>query len=168
MNNLESREIYVESELNKWRESYVVKPEQEFMLKSMFELQYQFKITPDDHVRTKKDLIETIQRIMNNLRLVPVLNKDRFKVLVMVNNDHEKVRVYDMFQKMFIDIIPLDDIKVNSSGRIRVPVIDTKEFEIRIEKADLSYLRGTRADYILNLSDNKEIDEYFREQNKLK
>ncbi|MFO1442960.1 hypothetical protein KDN24_06980 [Bacillus sp. Bva_UNVM-123] len=167
MSNLESRESYVERELNNWKESYIVKPEQDFLLRSMFELQFQFKVTPDEHVKAKRDLIYTIQGIMSSLKLVPALNKDRFKVLVIVGSDHKQVRVFQMFQKMFVDRIPLNEIQVSGNGKIRVPVINTKEFEIRIENDNINLLRGLRADYILNLSGNTEVDEYFRNMNQL-
>lgn len=162
-----NRESYVESQLAKWRESYIVKPEQEFMLKAMFELQYQYKNTPDDHIKTKRDLIEAVQRIMSSLKLVPALSKDRFKVLVIVNDDIDQVKVYEMFQKMFVDRIPLKEIQVIGSGRIQIPLINTNEFEITIKKLNMHLLRGMRADYILNLTGNKEVDDYFKGMNKL-
>lgn len=160
-----TRESYVESELTKWKENYIVRHEHEFSLRAMLELQYQFKNTPDDHVKAKKDLIDTIQRILLNLRLKPTLNTKQFKVLVVVNNSQQKVHMYNMFQKMFESQIPFDDIKVAANGNISVEKIVTKNFEIRIETVRVNML--PRADYILNLTGNKEIDENFRSQNKL-
>ncbi|WP_137743409.1 hypothetical protein [Robertmurraya siralis] len=158
MSYSESRETYVERELNNWKENYIVRPEQEFLLKSMFELQHQYKITPDEHVKAKRDLIYTIQDVMRSLKLVPVLNKDRFKVLVVVDSDYEKVRVYEMFQKMFADKILLDEINA-TVNRTHSPKINTKDFEIRIEKDNKNLFRGgMKVDYILNLSGKKCIN----------
>jgi glutaredoxin-related protein len=166
MNEL-TRESYVESELKKWKESYIIRLEQEFSIKAMLELQYQYNNTPDEHVKAKRDLIETITKINRDLRLKPVINKDKFKVLVIVNHDYEAVNIYNMFQKMLVDMIPFDDIQIASSGRVSIPKISTKNFDIVIDKSNLSLLHGKKADYIVNLSGNSEIDKLFRDQNKL-
>jgi Fe-S cluster assembly iron-binding protein IscA len=161
-----TRESYVESELKKWKEEYIIRFDQEFLIKSMLELQFQYNITPDDHVKTKKDLMEVITRTMRELRLKPNLNKDRLKILVIVKDDGHAIHTYNMFQKMFAESITFDDIQV-LINRVNIPKINTKNFEIIIEKANLNLLRGMRADYILNLSGEYEIDKLFEEQNNL-
>jgi hypothetical protein len=157
-----TREEYVESELKKWKEEYIIRFDQEFLVKSMLELQYQYRNIPDEHVKTKNDLMRLITQTMHELRLKPNLNKDGFKILVIAKDDDQAVRTYNMFQKMFADSIPFDDIQVISPYRVNIPKINTKNFEIRIETAHINLLRGMRADYILNLSGNTEIDEEFR------
>jgi hypothetical protein len=162
-----TRESYIERELERWKENYIIPIEQEFSVRAMLGLQFQYDNTVDEHVRTKKDLIDTIQRILGSLRLKPVLSKDRFRVLVIVNNNHQTINVYNMFQKMLFEKISFENIKHASNGDMSVKNISTKHFDIRIEKANINLVRGLKADYILNLSGDKEIDDYFKNHNKL-
>jgi hypothetical protein len=66
-----TRESYIESELKKWKDYYEIGFDQEFELEALAKLKYQFTITPDDHVKTMSDILDTITRIKNKLDLKP-------------------------------------------------------------------------------------------------
>jgi len=42
-----------------------------FMIRSMFELEYQFMTTPQEDVKTKKDILDMIHKISQSTRLKP-------------------------------------------------------------------------------------------------
>lgn len=60
---------YVAREFEKWSERYEISFEQEFLIKSLIDLQRQFIETPDDHVRTRQDVLNMIIQIQSRLRL---------------------------------------------------------------------------------------------------
>lgn len=66
-----TRKEYIESELSKWKEKYEVGFEEEFDLRAMFDLQYQFAITNREHVKSLGDIIHTKNQILKNLILKP-------------------------------------------------------------------------------------------------
>lgn len=161
-----TRKEYIESELAKWKEKYEIGFQDEFDLKAMLELQYQFTITPPEHVKTLGDIIHTKNQIMRNLNLKPAVSKENFEVLVFVNNNLQKAQVHDLFSRLLSGKLIEDELQVAMSGKVK-GVLKSSNFNIRVETDSLNYYRGMRADYILNLTGNKEIDEYFRNQNKI-
>ncbi|PAD84865.1 hypothetical protein CHH57_02210 [Niallia circulans] len=162
-----TREQFIEREYESWKERFKVPYEQEFNVKAMFELQWQYSKTPSDHIKTKRDILETIQRILQGMRLEPVYKVDEHRrLIVFVNNDHQIATLHEMFKFMLNNKLIIEDLKMNS---VRCKsVLETKNLAIDIEvpKSELSY-RGIRADYVLNLTSNKEIDEYFKDKNLL-
>lgn len=86
----EAREQYVEREFKLWKDNYVITFDQEFIIKAMLGLQYQYNNTSDDHIKTKKDIIETIQRIKYGIKLNP--NKD--------NRDQVTIDIKDALKYM--------------------------------------------------------------------
>lgn len=162
----QTRKEYIESELNKWKELYEISFEQEFDLNALFSLQYQFTITPPDHVKTLGDIIHTKNQIMRNLYLKPAVSKESFEVLVFVKNHNQKAEMHDLFSRLLSGKLIENDLQINHTGKVK-SVLKSSNSNIRIEIDSLDYYRGLKADYVLNLTDNKEIDEYFRNQNKI-
>lgn len=164
-----SRESYMESEFKKWQEKFEIPFEKEFDVKALLSLQYQFMVTPDEHIKSKKDLIDAIHRLQYNLKLEPVTNPDEFKILAIVNNQSQKGSLFEMFKKLLGDKIIESSIKTNSPGELRTK-LRTKDCEISIltcSHNNIDHLRGRKADYILNMTGSRDVDEYFRDQNKL-
>lgn len=164
-----SRKEYIESELKKYNEVYEIGFQEEFDLKAMLDLQYQYIITPKEKIKTIGAIIHTKNQIMKNLNLKPRTKTEKFKVLVIVNDERKQVNISNMFHKMILSKDITDDIKTFSTGRLNIPDIHTKDFDIifiKHKEGSLSY-RGLRADYILNFTGRKEIDDYFKGMNKL-
>lgn len=64
-----NRREYVESEFAKWNNEYDIPFEQVFDVKAILDLEHQYLSTPDDHVKTKSDIVHTMQRLKSGLRL---------------------------------------------------------------------------------------------------
>jgi CRISPR/Cas system-associated protein Cas7 (RAMP superfamily) len=62
---------WVESEYKKWEERFEIPFEQEFNIKALLGLRHQFTATQDDHVKTKMDLLWSMQKIESHLNLKP-------------------------------------------------------------------------------------------------
>jgi hypothetical protein len=66
---MSSRHEYVEREFKKWSEEYVIPFDQEFEVKALLDLQWQFANTADDYIKSKTDIIVAIQRLKQGLKL---------------------------------------------------------------------------------------------------
>lgn len=66
-----NKEKYIEKELEKWKQYYNIPFENEFDVRALLSLQYDFMSLPDDYVKSKKDLIEAMSRIKRDLYLKP-------------------------------------------------------------------------------------------------
>lgn len=162
-----TREQYVESEYEKWKERFKVPYEQEFNVKAMFELQWQYEKTPIEHIKTKRDILESIQRILHGMKLMPNYNAvEHGELLIFAKNYNQKVNLHEMFKLMLNEKLVEEDLKIN--GISARSILKTKELTINIEipRKELGY-RGYRADYILNLTGEKEIDEYYSGKNRI-
>jgi hypothetical protein len=74
----QTRKEYIESEFKKWEEVYEIEFNQEFEIKALLDLQYQFSSTPREHVKTIGDLIHTMNQIKRNLNLKPKKNEETY------------------------------------------------------------------------------------------
>lgn len=149
----QTRKEYIESELNKWNEQYVIGFEQEFEIKAMLNMQYQFMITHHDHVKTQGDIIHNINQIKRNLDLkkkVKLSDNEKREYLFVVENAIQKLNMEELF---------INSSKVeNLTSRPLSTKIVTNEFKIHIKvKGDLEGLRGLRADAILKVEDGTRL-----------
>lgn len=62
---------YIEKEFEKWKQYYDIPFANEFNVKALLSLQYDFMSLPDDYVKSKKDLIEAMSVIKRDLYLKP-------------------------------------------------------------------------------------------------
>lgn len=162
-----TKEQFIEREYKSWKERFEAPYEQEFNVKAMFELQWQYSKTPSDHIKTKRDILETIQRILEGMKLKPNYNTvEHRELLIFAKNYTQKVNLHEMFKLMLNEKLLEEDLKIN--GVSARSILKTKELTINIEipRKELGY-RGYRADYILNLTGEKEIDDYYRGKNRI-
>ena len=54
---------YVEDKFKEWNNKFEIPYGYEFQLKTMFELEEQFRETPKENVKTKRDILDMINRI---------------------------------------------------------------------------------------------------------
>lgn len=93
--NVSDRERYVQEQFNKWSEHYIIPFEHEFELRKYFELQHQYDNTPDDHVKTKRELIDMMGKLKYHLpRLKPKLNNELYDKLLKAAVKRQLVNVY--------------------------------------------------------------------------
>ncbi|GFN32588.1 hypothetical protein [Paenibacillus xylaniclasticus] len=64
-----TKDEYVKENFKKWKEVYRFPAEYDFYIESLLDLQWSFKNIPNDHVKTKKELLDMIMRIQNNFPL---------------------------------------------------------------------------------------------------
>ena len=62
---------YIEEKFAFWNEKYNIPYNSVFIIRSLFELEYQFMMTPLEHVKTKRDILDMIQKINQSIRLNP-------------------------------------------------------------------------------------------------
>lgn len=78
------RDEWIESEFKKWQENFIISFDEEFEVKAILDLQWQYKTVEDSHVKTKSDILSIVSRAKRDLMLKP---KDREKIfLVEVTN----------------------------------------------------------------------------------
>lgn len=122
---------------------------------------FKFKVNKEENSQYTKS-VSADDLISGKLK-----QKEKSNVLVIVKNDVEIKSTYKFFKEILEDKITnyTQSYRVNDNGSGFS--LKTKEFQIKFEKGNLEFLRGKRADYIINLSGKKEIDDYFRNMNKL-
>lgn len=155
-----TRESYMERELAKWNEKYEIGFEQEFEIRALISLQYQFASIPEDHIKAKADIINTISQIKRNLNLKMMKNEKQENVLFVVRDRNQLSQVSE-FLKHLLDgkIFRLHSNSIENR-------IETKNHKINIQVGKLADIRGMKADYLFDLTNNKGIDEYFKNQSK--
>jgi len=67
----QTQEEYIEEKCKLWNDIYLIPCDMGFMIRSMFELEYQFMTTPQEDVKTKKDILDMIHKISQSTRLKP-------------------------------------------------------------------------------------------------
>jgi hypothetical protein len=150
-----TRKEYIESELGKWKEVYEINFQDEFDLKAMLDLQYQYMITPTEHIKTIGDIIHTKNQIMKNLNLKQKRNvsmtNEKMDFLIIVKND---VQMIDL-ETLLLESVDKKIIekKYKSSGSTEIV---TDKYRIKIKKYNENLLRGTRADIALKVDNAKE------------
>ena len=152
---LASKNEYVEQKYNKWKEKYDIPDYEEFMLKSMFDLEHQYNNTPDEHIKTKSDILRTINDIKKDCNFKysksqKIENIDKNIILIVTDNDDRYLReiFYDMLGK---EVINYKNVRNNS-------VIITNKYIIKFKEKDSDNLRGMRCNYFLNLTGDKEFE----------
>lgn len=73
LQNINERVEWVESEYKKWEEMYEILFEDEFNVKALLSLRHQFSATPDDHTKTKVDLLHAMKGLQRDLGLKPIM-----------------------------------------------------------------------------------------------
>jgi uncharacterized protein YfbU (UPF0304 family) len=151
--NQASRVSYIEREYKKWEEKFEIPFELEFNVKALLSLQHQFMELPEEHVKTKADVMSTITRLQRDLNLKP---KRKLQ-------DNEK-REYLFIVENAIQKLNIEELLINSSkveqvlSRAYSTKITTDEFKIHIKMQDEhSGLRGLRADTVLKIEDGSSL-----------
>ena len=67
----QTQEEYIEEKCKLWNDIYLIPCDMGLMIRSMFELEYQFMTTPQEDVKTKKDILDMIHKISQSTRLKP-------------------------------------------------------------------------------------------------
>lgn len=65
------RAEWVESEFKKWQEHFIISFDEEFEVKAILDLQWQYNNIEDNHVKSKSDILYTISRAKRDLGLKP-------------------------------------------------------------------------------------------------
>lgn len=146
-----TREQYVESEYKKWEEKFEIPFELDFEIKALFELQHQFINTPDEHIKTKTDLINVIGRLKRDLNLKPIKkfnDKDKLKVLIIADNLSIKKEYEEFLSQILEGNIETQYLRNSKSDF----VTNTHKITIAVEN---ELLRGWRADLVYRLQEDR-------------
>jgi hypothetical protein len=140
-----TRESYVESELKKWAEKYEIGLEQEFLMTAILELQYQYKHSRDEHIKSKGDLLKTITHALRDLNLKPKPNPSTYKANILIKADNE--RQQREIAELVMGLID-ENCLVHSRITRRDSRIETDKFNLSILMGDV---RGMKADHVFQL-----------------
>lgn len=146
-----TREQYVESEYKKWKEKFEIPFELEFEVRALFELQHQFINTPDEHIKTKTDLINAIGRLKRDLNLKPIKkfsNNDKLRVLIITDSLAVKKEYEEVLSQNLEGNIQTRFIRNNKSDF----VTNTHKITVAV---DNELLRGSRADIVYRLKEDR-------------
>jgi hypothetical protein len=100
---IKNKKQYIDENLELWKENYNIPLDQEFNLKALFGLQYDFMTTPSEHVKAKKDLIEAMQLIQKNLNLTKkkkLSDNEKVNLLIVVENEAQLQSVSELIELM--------------------------------------------------------------------
>jgi hypothetical protein len=153
MSNLASRESFIESEYKKWEDKFEIPFEKEFDVRALLSLQHQFLSLPDEHVKTKADIIITISRLTERLNLKKkniLKDEDKLKVIFVVDDEVNKKELSDILTKV-TGVNDNDTFNTPSSVNIK-----TDQFNIKIVLNN-DHLRGQRADFVYKVEPKKLI-----------
>lgn len=138
-----TRKEYIEREFSKWQNNYEIGFEQEFDIKALLNLQYQFMITPNEHTKAQGDIIHTINQIRRNMNLKTKINHDKqLKVIVLTDDYGVKSDMYNLFY----NLLQPHTITGNEHGRKLI----TKDFEVTFT-SNPDLVRGMKSDYTIDL-----------------
>jgi hypothetical protein len=155
MENQVSRESYIESEFKKWEETFEIPFEQEFNLKALLALQHQFLTLPDEHIKTKADVMGTISRISKDLNLKrkrKLSDSEKYSIMFVVDDKLQKDRLEDLFT---LSISENNLESVHSSNN--QTKIKTDLHQINIVVNGENRLRGQRADSVFKLENGSKF-----------
>ncbi|WP_025912058.1 hypothetical protein [Priestia flexa] len=158
-----SKEQYVKQELEIFKTKYEWSHLDDFSVKAMFELQWQYFNSPIDHVKTRSELLNMIENIKRRLDLKPVVikpelkNENKFIIGIFVNNDLQVRQIHETF---------LTDMKENitffSSEKNKAAIhTKTKIYKIFARTND-EILRGITIHDYWNLTGDKQFDRLIR------
>ena len=139
-----SRERYIESEYKKWEERFEIPFEKEFDVRALLSLQHQFLTLPEEHVKTKADVILTINKLTERLdlkRKTVIKDEDKLKVTFVVNDQRQLVDLEDILTSSMKDTTK-NVLRHNPSST----TIKTEQYNIRIH-VNNNDLRGQRSDF---------------------
>ncbi|WP_442636463.1 hypothetical protein [Rossellomorea marisflavi] len=142
-----TRESYVESELKKWAEKYEIGLEQEFLMTAILELQYQYKHSKDEHIKSKGDLLKTITHALRdlNLKLKKKVTTYKANILIKADNERQQREITDLVMKL-VDQNNLVSTRISKNDS----TIETDKFKLRTLTGDT---KGMRADHIFQLGE---------------
>jgi hypothetical protein len=149
----QTRKEYIESEYKKWEEKFEIRFQDEFNLKAMIELQYQFEITPKEHIKTIGDIVHTKNQIMKNLNLKPKVrlsDSQKREYLFIAESTTQKMNIEELFLRH-----PSVENVFTKTYSTRVT---TNEFKVHIVMDNGNdSLRGLRADAVFKLEDGHDL-----------
>lgn len=98
----------VEKKYKEWNDKYIVPHGYEFQLKTMFELEEQFRETPKEDVKTKKDILEMIQHINGRMQRFDERKKTEYNINadgVIISCDINLKEIADKIYNIYKDLI---------------------------------------------------------------
>jgi hypothetical protein len=154
---------YVNEKYAKWEEKYIIRENMKFLIKSMFQLEYQFMMTPPEHTKAKKDILDMIYRINQSMMLkekndvnkpmyidwIRTEGKENIKVLIYIENKliildsnkyHQPLGMKDYAKMIYnIAIAKKSEIYINVQG-FGISIYDyLMEFkDLKVNKLDIS------------------------------
>jgi hypothetical protein len=148
---METKREYIERELKAWKEQFEIPFEDEYKVKILHDLRYTYENTPDDHVKTKADIIHAIQNLARNLKLKPrqkLKREDKEIHLIVTNNRQETYNTFEFFKEL------IDDNKIVSlKASPKYAEIETTSKIIKImHKTESELFRGIRFHTYWNLT----------------
>ncbi|MEI2465159.1 hypothetical protein [Niallia taxi] len=148
-----NKERYIDNELKKWEEKFIIPFEQEFEVAALIGLQYQYNSTQDDHIKTKTDIIQAMSKLKSDLNLKRrTVLEDKDKPVTMFIGETKAV------------VSELTDLISKTLGEKRVHVfkypnknyISTDTDRISIYLDDSNELRGKSADVVYRVKEDRE------------
>lgn len=132
----QTQEEYVVEKCKLWNDIYIIPCDMGFIIRAMFELEYQFMTTPQEDLKTKREILDMIHKISQYTRLKPQIKctepmyvdciwtegKDSNKVLVYVN---KKLFVLDPRQHQ-------QPVNIKSYANMIYDMAFEKEYEVYV------------------------------------
>lgn len=151
---------YVENKFNDWINKYEIPEHMEFELKSLFDLEEQFRNQPPENVKTKDILLNMIMRINGRFngklfeRKTKIVKPDIYVVIAVNSNAKELYQLfYHVFEEQIKHQYDYKEVKKIEIENYHIYIIDKKE-----EYVDMA--RGITCHYYINLTGDK----YFEGQ----
>jgi hypothetical protein len=151
----------IEREYKKWEEKYEIPFEQEFEVRTIIELQDEFRSVPEDHTKRRSEIINMITHLKGRIRLkeMPLGATIYKKVLITSRNRGAIESAYDLIHSLVGDRAGCYFSEDSNSRTIR---FKGKVFKFQ-KKSET--LRGSRFDLCLDLDntyDSNRIKEFSK------
>lgn len=154
MNEMLNKTEWVEREYSKFVSEYEVEPIDEFKVNTMFKLMYEYNYEiKDEHVKTRKELLEMIHRIQSTLRLEKKIkeSEDKKHILFLTKDSKE---LKELFWSMSRIVGEKNTLKMRMFNSIET-------FDTIISFLKSKDLYGKRLDHVIDMT-NSEIKSVFK------
>jgi len=149
-----SRKEYVSTEGEKFNKKYEIDQIDEFSLKTLFNLQYDFMRTPAEHVKNRAEILKMIEMIKSNLKLKPtqeeVKSESKFKIGIICSVEAQSNEMYRHLSTSLKDVTK--GINTNTQKEIQTK---TSIYTILTKS---SQLRGRRFHEYWNLTGDAQFE----------
>ena len=152
---------FIEREMKEWEEHFEIPFQSKYKVRMLHELRYTYGKTPDDHIKSKREIIEGIVRLERELNLKPKQKEDRRNLtekvhVIIVVNQEKFTATLDLFRGLVES-----NLEVVSTNKYSAK-LTTGKYQILLGTPSES-LRGKRCDVLLNLTKDNEIENMVRE-----